>query len=130
MELLSNHLLERFAAEWEMTLPLRPRLHLPFAPFEATAELSAKTTLRLASSRRMTFFSDPESDTVSYVSGGIKGSCPSELVPALELLSGYESRSMGELCSRLSNQKDVSKLSVFLTALAIKGVVHIETEQS
>jgi len=125
--LLSDDVLERFVAEWEMTVPLRPRLRLPSAPLEAGAELSARTTVRLASSRRITFFNHPESGTVSYVSGGIKGSCSSDLLPALQLLSGYESHSVSELSSSLSNQDDVSKLVVLLTALAIKGVVHVET---
>ena len=130
MEVWSDDVLERFLAEWEMTVPLRPQLRLPFAPFEAAASLSRETNIRLASSRRIKLFPHSQNGTVSYVTGGIRGACSTDLVPALELLSGYESHSVNELCSRLSHQDDSPKLIVLLTALAIKGAVHIEAGES
>lgn len=130
MELWTDDVLERFLPEWEAAIPLRPRICLPRGPKEARAPISMETNVRLASSRRIGFVTPAENGFVSFVAGGFKGECSTDLVPALKLLSGTVPHSIRELCAQLPNQNDISKLMILITALEMKGAVQKENERS
>jgi hypothetical protein len=125
----SDGVLERFLAEWEAGIPLRPRIRLPLEPIEASAPISLETNVRLPSTRRMAFGTPSEKGIVSFEVSGFKGECSTDLVPALKLLSGTVSHSIEELCSQLPNQTDISKLMILITALAMRGAVQIDSRE-
>lgn len=127
VEFWNDEVLERFITEWEGAIAPRPSIRLPFGPIEARAPISMETNVRLASSRRIGFVAAAENGFVFFVAGGFKGECSTGLVPALRLLSGTVSHSIGELCAQLPNQNDISKLMILITALAMKGAVQIES---
>ncbi len=122
----SDSVLERFIAEWEAQIPVRPRIRLPFAPIEGRAPINMETKVRLASSRRVAFTGTPTDGMVSYIASGIRGKCSEDLVPALKQLRGTSSRSVAELCSQLSDESSTSMLMILLTALAMRGALQTE----
>jgi hypothetical protein len=67
--------------------------------------------------------------TTSFVAGGIRGECSTELVPALAELRGTTSRSVKELSAYLPDQSATSKLIILLTALVMRGVLQIEHQE-
>lgn len=118
--------LERFMAEWEANIPLPPKLCLPSEPLESRSTITLETGVRLASSRRMSFFGTTADGTTSFVAGGIRGECSTHLAPALAELRGTTSCSVEELCAHLPDQGARSELITLLTALTMRGVIQIE----
>ena len=126
IEAWDDSALERFVAEWEAQIPVRPRINLPFAPIENRAPITMETKVRLASSRRVGFSGTPTNGMVPYIASGISGECSVDLVPALSLLSGTSSHSVGELSTQLSDQSLTSKLLILITALVMRGALQTE----
>jgi ribosomal protein L16 Arg81 hydroxylase len=125
-EVWDDDALETFIAEWESNIPLPPRVGLPFAPVESRSAITLETRVRLATSRRLAFSGKTVDGATSFVAGGIRGECSTDLVPALAELRGATSRSVKELSAYLPDQSATSKLIILLTALVMRGVLQIE----
>lgn len=123
---LSDNVLERFMAEWEVKIPLRPSFRLPLGPIESRAPITLETKVRLASSRRVAFIGSPTNGIASFVACGIRSECSMDLVPALDRLSGTASCSVAELCAALPDQTTAPKLMILLSALAMRGALQLE----
>jgi hypothetical protein len=119
--------MERFIAEWEAQIPVRPHIRLPFAPIEGRAPITMETKVRLASSRRVAFTGRPINGLVSYIASGIRGECSEDLVPALQELRGTSSRSVAELSAHLSDPSLTPKLLILITALVMRGALQRES---
>ncbi len=129
-EVWDDDALETFIAEWESNIPLPPRIGLPFAPVKNRSTITLETRVRLASSRRLAFSGAAADGTTSFVAGGIRGECSTELVPALAELRGTASCSVEELCSHLPDQGSTPQLIILLTALVMRGVLQIEHRET
>lgn len=116
---------ERFLAEWDANIPLRPSIRLPHEPGESSQPITMGTHIRLATSRRVVFVGPPANGTVSFVAEGIRSECAADLVPALTQLSGVASRSVGEL-ARLLAPDAIPRFIALLNFLAMRGVLQVE----
>jgi len=122
--------LETFIAEWEVNFPLPTSINLPYAPEASRAPITPETNVRLSACRRLVFLDAAVPQTTSFVAGGIRGECPTDLVPALAELRGTSSCCVAELAAHLPDESSTSKLIILLTALAMRGVLQSDSGKS
>ena len=110
--------------EFQDTLPLaRPNLHLPGAA-DRHIVLTPNTRLRLASGRRLSFEDNCGND-VSFLAQDKLWTCAASLVPALARLNYRRGESIADLCAAVPVSA-APELKLFLSALAMRGVVSVE----
>jgi ribosomal protein L16 Arg81 hydroxylase len=126
MESLTDDVLQRFLEDWEARIPLRPHVRLPQAPADAREPIDAATRIRLTSARRLSFERDGTNGKASFRANDVRWQCSPALVPALATLRGTVSRSVRQLCDALADPDASRELQMFLTALAMQGVVWTE----
>jgi ribosomal protein L16 Arg81 hydroxylase len=114
--------LARFLRNWDSRQYAQPRINLPSAPIAQNAPLTMETRIRLAGQQCLSLERDT-GGTARFSAGGHQWTCDIELVPALEALSDWASLSVRDLCTKLPSTAASVKLKVFLTALAMTGVI-------
>ncbi len=123
---LTDDVLEHFMAEWESHVTPRSNIRLPLAPLDCLRPIDDETAVRLASNRTLVFLDGPD-NSVFFHANGVRWDCPAELVPALALLQNSQNQTVAQLRVHLSAESGRSELAPFLTALAMGGVVWLES---
>jgi ribosomal protein L16 Arg81 hydroxylase len=127
VESWSDDLLDRFLADLDAKAPDRPYIRLPERAVRGSATMGPQSLVRLAVGRRLPFGALNGTESVSFRANGTRWQCSAEIVPALRALSHNRARSVCDLCSLLPTSQGVPKLKIFLTALAMGGVLWVES---
>jgi ribosomal protein L16 Arg81 hydroxylase len=126
VESWSDDLLDRFFADLDAKAPVRPHIRLPEGAV-GNAAMGPHSLVRLAVGRRLSFGALNGTESVSFRANDTRWQCSAEIVPALRALSHNRARSVRDLCSLLPTSEAVPKLKIFLTALAMGGVLWVES---
>jgi ribosomal protein L16 Arg81 hydroxylase len=126
IESWNEDLLIQFLAEMDAKAPARPRMRLPEGAMQKESFIRPDSRVRLAAGRRISVAPISGQQTASFRANDTQWQCAVEIVPALEALSPNSPRSVRELCSLLPTSLAASKLRIFLTALAMGGVLAVE----
>jgi ribosomal protein L16 Arg81 hydroxylase len=118
----NDDVIDRFMAYWDTLAVARPDIHLP-GTADRHIVLAPDTRLRLASGRRL-HFAETDGHEVSFLAQDKRWTCAKRLVPALSQLNHLQGRSVDELCAAVPAAGP--ELMVFLSALALSGVVSVE----
>jgi len=126
-EALAESAIEEFRHEWEGDLRPQPSITLPDMPYVQHEALGDKHQIRLAAAHHLHFAAN--GPTMEFKAGGVLWSgLPSDLVPALELLSDTRAVGFAELCARLTSDAQRAHLRHAISALARAGVVLVEKQ--
>jgi ribosomal protein L16 Arg81 hydroxylase len=126
IESWSDDLLDQFLADLDAKASARPHVRLPEGAIRGNATIGPDSQIRLAVGRGLWFGTLNGQQTVSFRANDTQWQCSTEIVPALSALSHNKARSVRDLCSLLPTSQGVPKLKIFLTALAMGGVVWVE----
>jgi ribosomal protein L16 Arg81 hydroxylase len=127
VESWGDDLLDRFLADLDAKAPDRPHIRLPEGAVRGNAAMGPHSLVRLAVGRRLSFGALNGTESVSFRANDTRWQCSAEIVPALRALSHNKARSVRDLCSLLPTSQAVPKLKIFLTALAMGGVLWVES---
>jgi ribosomal protein L16 Arg81 hydroxylase len=126
IESWSDDLLDQFLADLDAKALPRPHVRLPEGAIRGNATIGPDSQIRLAVGRGLWFGALNGGETVSFRANDTEWQCSTEIVPALRALSHNSARSVRDLCSLLPTSQAVPKLKIFLTALAMGGVLWVE----
>ena len=120
---------DEFLREWNAYRQARPRLRLPVAPAEQGAPLEMATRVRLA--QRVGLFMEftPGDRTARFHAAGGPYNVAPHIIPALERLSGRESRTVRELCQGIDNPQAITDIFSALEIMASAGVITKEAPE-
>jgi ribosomal protein L16 Arg81 hydroxylase len=123
-----DRVIDRFMSAWDAQAVARPALHLPDTA-AASVELTPDTLLRLARGRCLHFTAHGGQRTVRFLVQDRPWTCSASFVPALSRLSHVRGQAVSVLCNAVLPEA-APALKLFLTALAVGGVVAVEPEHA
>jgi len=123
--LAREDVIEQFWDQWTGSIPVRSNVCLPQAPIEYSAPVSLDSRVRLANARGVVI-EDSSGAEAHFSIGGVRGSCPRDILPALRRLRGADSFTVRELAVGLHGPMGETRLLIVLTALSMKGAIWIE----
>jgi hypothetical protein len=122
----TDSLMDQFLIEHDAKAAPRPHVRLPEGVVKRELTIGSDSQIRLATGRRLKSQPFDGQETVSFHANDTRWECSKEIVPALQALSHNTPHSVSELCALLPDTKAAPKLKIFLTALAMGGVVWAE----
>ncbi len=123
--MLTEKTAAEFLREWDANIGPAPRIKVQQAPYEQFAPLTDASRVRLGSLNRL--YLTPKGAGFEFKAAGRNWSVPSDLKPALEMLSNARATTFGELSAKAS--ASAANLRNSLGVLARAGVVVIEAGQ-
>lgn len=123
---LDSEVLPKFWNEWEADIRARPRIRLPWGPYDQNSSLNAATQIRLMASNRLSFEIEDSGRIAKFRSSGTLWACPASLLPALAMLSNSKDVSFRTLCEKLQSKADIASLEKSINALAQAGILLLE----
>jgi hypothetical protein len=129
LKTLDSEVLHKFWQEWEADIRGRPRIRLPWGPYDQNCPISAATEIRLTASNWLSFEIEEDGQIAKFRSSGTLWACPASLVPALGMLSNDKNVSFGALCQKLQSESDAPRLQKSVLALAQAGILLLENER-
>jgi hypothetical protein len=114
---------DEFLREWNAFRRARTRVRLPHATGEQGAPLSMTTRVRLAQRVGLFIEFQPGDRTAKFHAVGGQYDVSPHIVPALDRLSGQESRTVQELCQGIENPQVIKDVFSALEILASSGVI-------
>ena len=114
---------DEFLREWNAFRRARARIRLPVAPAEQALPLSMTTRVRLAQRVGLFIEFQPGDRVAKFHAVGGQYDVAPHVVPALERLSGKESRSVEELCGGISDPRVINDVFAALEVMASVGVI-------
>ncbi|HVZ28372.1 MAG TPA: cupin domain-containing protein [Rhizomicrobium sp.] len=116
-------LANEFLREWNAFRRAPARIRLPIAPAEQGAPLSMTTRVRLAQRVGLFIEFQPDRRAAKFHAVGGRYDVAPHIVPALERLSGHESKTVGELCQGIENPQIIKDILNALDIMAGAGVI-------
>jgi ribosomal protein L16 Arg81 hydroxylase len=126
IESWSDDLLDQFLADVDAKVSARPHVRLPEGVIRGNATIGPDSQIRLAVRRRLWFAALNGTESVSFRANDTQWQCSADIVPALRALSPNNPRLVRELYSLLPTSQAVPMLKIFLTALAMGGVLWVD----
>jgi ribosomal protein L16 Arg81 hydroxylase len=126
MEGWTDDVMDQFLGELDAKAMPRPHVLLPQGVSRRVAAIGANSQVRLATGRRLSFETLNGKETRSFHANDTRWECSKEIVPALQALSHNTPRLVSDLCALLPNTKAAPQLKIFLTALAMGGVLWVD----
>jgi Cupin superfamily protein len=114
---------DEFLREWNAYRQARPRVRLPLAPAEQAAPLEMATRVRLAQRIGLFIELEPGGRMAKFHAVGGQYEVAPHIIPALEQLSGRESRAVRELCHGIDNPQVIKDIFNALEIMAGAGVI-------
>jgi ribosomal protein L16 Arg81 hydroxylase len=119
---VGHNLPGEFLREWNAFRRVPPRLKLPLAAEAQKTPLALETPVRLAQRTGLFIEFRPSDRTAKFHAVGGQYDVAPQIIPALEKLSGQESRTVAELCAGLAPPL-IKDVIAALEVLASVGVI-------
>lgn len=124
-EALAKDSISVFRREWEGDSFPRPHIRLPDAPYLQATPIDDLATVRLTAAHRLHL--EPSGDNVEFKANGLTYVLPTELAPALEMLTDTQTMKVSALTARVSGEAAKADLKQSLAVLARTGILLVNT---